>query len=203
MERAAGALPRQGGGLDRTRAETGYNRSVPSPTMEHVGRPATGVGHYLRDLLYGGLDGCITTFAIVTGVAGAALGPRVVLVLGLANLIADGISMGASNYLGLKSELEQRREPVAPEKPWRHGAATFAAFVAVGANPLLAYVLPLPTPRLGSAVAAACVALFAIGAGRARFTHKSAWRQGIEMLLVGLVAGGAAYGIGFGMAHVA
>lgn len=165
--------------------------------MGLLGRPPTGPGHYLRDLVYGGLDGCITTFAIVAGVAGADLGIRIVIILGLANLVADGISMGASNYLGLKSELEQRGESVALEKPWRHGAATLAAFVAVGAVPLVAFVAPLPFDPLLTAAVTSGIVLFAIGAARGRFiATKSPWMQGVEMLAVGVLAGGASYAIG-------
>src|SRR3989338_6625916 len=61
-------------------------------------------GRYIKDIVYGANDGIITTFAVVSGVAGAALSIKTVLILGFANLIADGISMGASNYLGSKSE---------------------------------------------------------------------------------------------------
>jgi hypothetical protein len=49
-------------------------------------------------VVYGALDGVITTLAVVSGAVGAALEPRVGLILGLANLGADGLSMGASNY---------------------------------------------------------------------------------------------------------
>lgn len=60
--------------------------------------------NYLRDWIYGGIDGAVTTFAIVAGVVGANLSTGVVLVLGLANLFADGFSMAASNYSGTKAE---------------------------------------------------------------------------------------------------
>jgi VIT1/CCC1 family predicted Fe2+/Mn2+ transporter len=65
--------------------------------------------------VYGGLDGIITTFAVVAGVTGAALSAGVVLILGFANLIADGISMAVGDYLSTKSEneynaMERRRE---------------------------------------------------------------------------------------------
>jgi VIT1/CCC1 family predicted Fe2+/Mn2+ transporter len=60
--------------------------------------------NYLRDWIYGGIDGAVTTFAIVAGVVGANLSTGVILVLGLANLIADGFSMAASNYSGTKAE---------------------------------------------------------------------------------------------------
>ncbi|MDJ0922180.1 MAG: VIT1/CCC1 transporter family protein [Henriciella sp.] len=61
---------------------------------------------YLRDWVLGGIDGAITTFAIVAGVAGAGLSHSVVIVLGIANLLADGISMAAGNYSGVKAENE-------------------------------------------------------------------------------------------------
>lgn len=59
---------------------------------------------YLKDFIYGGIDGIVTTFAIVAGVAGAGLSAGVVIILGLANLIADGFSMGVSNFLGSRAE---------------------------------------------------------------------------------------------------
>ncbi|RDI42063.1 VIT1/CCC1 transporter family protein [Aquicella lusitana] len=62
---------------------------------------------YLRDWIYGGIDGTVTTFAVVSGVVGGQLSPLVILILGFANLLADGFSMAASNYLGTKSESEQ------------------------------------------------------------------------------------------------
>ena len=62
--------------------------------------------NYIRDFIYGGIDGAVTTFAIVSGVAGADLSTGIVLILGFANLIADGFSMAASNYLGTRAEQE-------------------------------------------------------------------------------------------------
>lgn len=64
---------------------------------------------YLRDFVYGAIDGTVTTFAVVAGVAGAELPPSVIIILGLANLVGDGFSMAASNYLGTRAE-EQLRE---------------------------------------------------------------------------------------------
>jgi VIT1/CCC1 family predicted Fe2+/Mn2+ transporter len=63
----------------------------------------------LRDFVYGAIDGVVTTFAVVAGVAGAGLATRVVLILGAANLAADGFSMAVSNFLGARSE-DQRRQ---------------------------------------------------------------------------------------------
>lgn len=65
--------------------------------------PGRGV---LRDMVYGGIDGSVTTFAIVAGVAGAGLSSFVIVALGLANVLADGFSMAAGNYSGTKAELD-------------------------------------------------------------------------------------------------
>lgn len=59
---------------------------------------------YLKDFIYGGIDGAVTTFAVVSGVAGAQLSNQIVIILGLANLFADGFSMAISNFLGTRSE---------------------------------------------------------------------------------------------------
>ena len=70
------------------------------------GRP----GHsLLGDAVLGGIDGCVTTFAVVAGAAGGGLPDTVIVVLGMANLAADGFSMAASNYLSVKSRREERR----------------------------------------------------------------------------------------------
>ncbi len=68
--------------------------------------PGRGV---LRDVVYGGIDGSVTTFAIVAGVAGAGLSPFVIVALGLANVLADGFSMAAGNYSATKAELDNVR----------------------------------------------------------------------------------------------
>ena len=65
--------------------------------------PGRGV---LREMVYGGIDGSVTTFAIVAGVAGAGLSPFVIIALGLANVLADGFSMAAGCYSGNKAELD-------------------------------------------------------------------------------------------------
>ena len=66
----------------------------------------TWFGSYIGSMVYGGLDGIITTFAVVSGVAGAELGAHIILILGIGNLLADGFSMGTGDYLSTKSERE-------------------------------------------------------------------------------------------------
>ncbi len=62
---------------------------------------------YLGDAVLGGIDGCVTTFAVVAGAVGGGFSGLVVIVLGFANLLADGFSMAVSNYQGTKSQREQ------------------------------------------------------------------------------------------------
>ena len=80
------------------------------PPQERPPPPASGLyavtGRYLPDLVFGANDGVITTLAVVSGVVGASLSPTVVLILGFANLFADGFSMGASNFLSRRSDAQ-------------------------------------------------------------------------------------------------
>lgn len=61
---------------------------------------------YLREFVYGGIDGAVTTFAVVAGGYGANLDPGILIILGFANLLADGFSMSVGAYLSAKSELD-------------------------------------------------------------------------------------------------
>ena len=63
---------------------------------------------HLRDFIYGGIDGAVTTFAVVAGVAGAHLSANIVIILGVANLVADGFSMAVSNFLATRAEIQER-----------------------------------------------------------------------------------------------
>lgn len=80
---------------------------TPQEIAKRIGAPdGSGV---LKDAVYGAIDGAVTTFAIVAGVAGAGLSPFVIVALGMANVLADGFSMAAANYSGTKAELDNMR----------------------------------------------------------------------------------------------
>jgi VIT1/CCC1 family predicted Fe2+/Mn2+ transporter len=153
-------------------------------------------GHYLPDLVYGANDGIITTFAVVCGVVGADLSVEVILILGFANLVADGFSMGASNFLSRRSYAEAAERADGAEAV-RHGSATFVGFLAAGMVPLLAYLLPVPdSARFPAAVVLTLATLFTVGASRTIVTRLGWGRSGAEMLLVGASAAAVAFGIG-------
>lgn len=67
-------------------------------------------GSYLKDFVLGAIDGAVTTFAVVSGIAGANLEPKIIIIMGFANLLADGFSMAVSNYLGVSTENQQRNK---------------------------------------------------------------------------------------------
>lgn len=165
------------------------------------GAPVEVFRHYVGDLVYGANDGLVTTFTVVSGVAGAALSPRVVIILGFVNLLADGFSMGASNFLSIRSSVAAEGKDRGIREPLAHGAATFAAFVLVGAVPLLSYVVPGVGPPFGVSALLTALALFGAGASRAWVIPKGWARAGGEMLAVGLLAAAVAYGAGLLLAR--
>ena len=143
---------------------------------------------YLRDAVFAANDGIITTFAVVAGAAGASFNVGIVIVLGFANLLADGFSMASGNYLGTKSEIEYER--IRGKKidkqgtPLMQGIVTFFAFNLAGLLPLLPYVLDVGYKFETSAILVA-FSLFAIGAVRGMFVGRSIVKTGVEMLIVG------------------
>ena len=157
-------------------------------------------GMLLRDAVFASDDGLITTFAVVAGSFGASLSPSVVLILGFANLFADGVSMSTGTYLGAKSEIEyetaEEKGVIDHVSPLRHGVITFVSFVLAGLIPLIPFIFSIGNMFLGSALLVA-MTLFAIGSLRSIFTQKPWFRSGIEMLVIGGVAAFIAFGVGF------
>lgn len=168
-------------------------------------------GVYVGNLVYGANDGVVTTFAIVAGATGALLPQGVIIILGLANLLADGFSMGASNYLALRSEKELRDVQGGngainngegnTSHLVQHGCITFAAFVIAGSVPLIPYLFSAENPRISfilSGVLAAAT-FWLVGAARTLLTGGNPWKAGAEILAIGGVASVVAFGIGWGV----
>lgn len=91
-------------------AERDHSRAAIAARLE-----ASREHSYLRDAVFGAIDGTVTTFAVVAGAIGASLPGGVVIILGMANLFADGFSMAVGNFLGTRAE-EQRREGIRREE---------------------------------------------------------------------------------------
>ena len=144
---------------------------------------------YLPELVYGGIDGSVTTFAIVAGVVGAGLASKVILIIGLASLIADGFSMGVSNYFSQKSENDLEKDGENHNKNAQQTAvATFVSFIIIGAIPLIPYVAGIFISMSNTLLfALSClmplIAFFLIGYVKGVVTNKNKITSGIEVLL--------------------
>jgi VIT1/CCC1 family predicted Fe2+/Mn2+ transporter len=166
--------------------------------VEPSGATAT-ARHYIRDIVYGANDGIITTFAVVSGVAGGGLSTAAVLVIGAANLAADGVSMGVGNLLAIRADERAREAASLPELeayPWKHGLATTVAFIAAGVVPLLPYLVSGVGSEAMASTVLTFAMLFVLGASRSLVTVDRWWRAGLETLLLGAVVAVAAYGAG-------
>lgn len=167
---------------------------------------------YLRDVVYGAMDGAVTTFAVVSGVTGAGLSPSIVLVLGVAGVVGDGFSMAAGNYLGTKAESERIAGAGVDSynngsRPLAAALATFVAFLLAGAIPLVPYVLAACGMQFASPASISTtltlVTFFLIGAGKTFIVPVRWWSAGLESLMVGSIAAALAYGCGQLLAGVA
>lgn len=161
----------------------------------------------LGDAVFAANDGIVTTFAVVAGSMGASFGSNVVLILGFANLLADGFSMATGNYLGTKSELDYgagKNKSSYKCSPLRHAVTTFISFNIAGLVPLAPYVLNYSNcsqlcadSKFFTSCLLVAISLFTIGVLRTKFTKKVWYKAGLEMLLVGGFAATVAYIAGF------
>lgn len=161
---------------------------------------------FLKAAVYGANDGIITTFAVVAGVVGAQLSPEIVIILGIANMVADAVSMGIGDFLGERSEQKLRqieKKPFESEGLWHTGLVTFIAFVLAGSLPLIPYVVQIFGINIPSdqrfiwSILATMGALFLVGSLRTRFTRGNWWLNGLEMLAIGAIAAVIAFGLGY------
>jgi len=100
--------------------------------------------NFVSDFVFGGIDGIITTFAIVSGTAGANLPYTIIIILGLSNVLADGFSMAASRYLSAETEEEiwmKEKGVLRYPSPLLSAIIVFLAFVGMGMIPLLAFII--------------------------------------------------------------
>jgi VIT1/CCC1 family predicted Fe2+/Mn2+ transporter len=160
---------------------------------------------YLSQFVYGGIDGTVTTFAVVAGATGARLSTGIVIILGFANLIADGFSMGVGSYLSSKSEIDLQRKNKKPidgdKSPVINGFATYLSFILIGFVPLLIYTvdyifsLGIDNLFLYASVLTA-LAFVGIGLLKSYVAHTGKPRAVAETLSLGLIAAVIAYFIG-------
>lgn len=139
---------------------------------------------YLPEFVYGSTDGVITTFAIISGVAGAKLSPYIVLILGISNVLADGFSMAVSSYLSEKTKEGTNALIVA--------IVTFMSFIAMGIIPITPFLIFRKNSNFVFKISyiLTALSLFTIGA------VKSGFIGGMETLIIGGIASIIAYKTG-------
>lgn len=155
------------------------------------------------DAVFAASDGIITTFAVVAGSAGASLDHDIVLILGFANLFADGFSMASGNYLGKKSEMEYeeaRGDKEDISSPIKHGLTTFIAFNVGGLLPLLPFLMGIDS-KFGTSALIVGLSLCTVGILRSFYTRHSWWQSGFETFSVGGFAAFVAYIVGYLIEH--
>ncbi len=173
----------------------------------------TGSGGFLRNVVYGFNDGLTANFGLVAGMIGAAAQPHVIMISGVAGMIADALSMGSSGYLAAKSEQEVWEHEIAMEKeeirlmpeveqeemalqPFREGWITGVA-TAVGAFiPVAPFLFLQGRAAIWLAFTIAMLSHFAVGAARSFFTGRGVIRSGIDMFVIGVGVAAVGYLVG-------
>jgi VIT1/CCC1 family predicted Fe2+/Mn2+ transporter len=151
---------------------------------------------YLPDFIFGGVDGLVTTFAIVSGVVGASLSSSIILILGFANLFADGFSMAISNYLSSKSE-EDLNQNLSNKKAIFAALVTFFAFVIIGFIPLFPFVIGFEKNNFILSIILTLIAFSIIGYLKGLISGKSKIISTLQTLLMGALAAAIAYTVGY------
>lgn len=151
---------------------------------------------YAKSIVYGGMDGIVTTFAVVAGAVGGNLGIKPILILGFSNLLADGFSMAVGDYLSSTTE-----ESAVKAKAVKNAGATFMSFITFGLIPLLSYLLinvfslfKIHTFLIACVLASLALAL--LGLVKAIITGSSKKKEIFRTLLIGLIAALFAYYVG-------
>ena len=162
----------------------------------------------LRASVLGGVDGVITSFAVVAGGSAGGMSLRAIGIIGASSVVADGLSMGVSEFLSSTSEraveeneasVIKRPSAVKRGRPWVLGTLCFLSFVISGVIPLATFLL-----SGGSVLACAMFSmseLMVLGALRTLFSKEALLRGLLQTLSLGSAAGAVAYAVG-SVAHV-
>ena len=174
-------------------------------------------GGNLRAAVMGANDGLVSNFSLVMGVAGGVDNPTVVMLAGIAGLLAGGFSMAAGEYISVASQrdvyLHQTRQENAERdlgddldylgSPWGAAFSSFSAFIAGALIPLAPYLANLGGMAIYLSAALSAVALLAVGAAVAVGSGRSPAWGAVRMLLAGSLAAGATFGMGYLVGRIA
>jgi DNA damage-binding protein 1 len=170
----------------------------------------------LRTLMFGGIDGIITIFNIMSGIEGSRLNYKYIFIIGVAVLFSDAISMGTGEYLSVKAENELKNKeknvkaeagsPAEQEpSPEKKGIVMFISFVLFGMIPLVLYFLMLKINfknRYINAYVSVITALFILGVYKSKFTKEKWYKSGFNIAAYGAVAGFLAFNVSRGISNL-
>ena len=156
---------------------------------------------YFPEFVYGGMDGLITTFAIITGATGAGFSADVIVIIGVASIFSDAFSMGASNFVSRRSACRIGNDVCKPYEPFKTALSTFLSFLLVGFVPVFPFVLPVANPLVWS-LGLTFTFFFLIGVVEGYLSKKRKILTGFGVLSIGIVAAVLSYGVGHFLAGI-
>lgn len=160
-------------------------------------------GKFIGEIVFGFEDGLISSLGIAAGLAGASLSNFIIIIGIIIQAFTGAISMSAGTYLSTKSEMQYLMTGRKHASVKHHiknplGAALFMfIFYTLGSTvPIIPYLTPVLNQPLISALAISVIALFVFGSFRTAITGGSWIKNGIEMVIIGMLAFGIGYFIG-------
>ena len=170
------------------------------------------MSNLLRTLMFGGIDGIITIFNIMSGIEGSRLNYKYIFIIGAATLVSDAISMGTGEYLSVKADNELKKknsennsDSDSDASPEKKGIVMFISFILFGMIPLILYFLMLKINfknRYVNAYVSVILALFILGVYKSRYTKEKWYKSGIYIAGYGAVAGFLAFHISRGISNL-
>ena len=156
--------------------------------------------YILRSIIFGGIDGIITMFNIISGITGANLNYKYIFIIGLAVLISDGMSMGISDYLSLNADMKLKKQHkknnlIDEIKPVKNGLITFGSFIIFGFIPILFYFIFNNTKKnkFLKLIVSITISLFLLGSVQSKFTNEPWYYTGIKLSTFGIVTSSLAF----------
>ena len=161
------------------------------------------LNNYFKNIIYGGIDGIITMFNIIAGIKGGGLKYYVILIVGVAALFSDAVSMGFSSYLSEKAHniflRKNKRKNInenKDENEYLHGLTTFISFIIFGSIPLITYLL---TKNINNSfmitVFSTVFSLFILGIFQSYYTEQKWYVASFSLIIYGLIAAFISYTI--------
>lgn len=158
--------------------------------------------YILRSIIFGGIDGIITMFNIISGISGAKLNYKYIFIIGLAVLISDGMSMGISDYLSLKADIKlkqnyKKNNLINEIKPVKNGIITFLSFIIFGFIPIFLYFIfnKSKSNKYIKLIICITISLFLLGSIQSKYTNESWYLTGTKLSVFGIITATLSYNI--------